>query len=157
MVDEDNGSEVPSDHTPAPRVVSFLLADRAEVSQNKLYVMGGNVDTFVVQGFPAIVQFGVATVTEVPYGFANKPVELIIIFEDQAGSELARVGVVMIAGRPDWLPLNVPQRIPFAVPQILLNIQAEGTYTIRSLLAGHSTKHMSFQVRSAETSDDAPQ
>jgi hypothetical protein len=64
-----SGSATSEAHTSLndlAEICDLILADRAEVSQNKLYVMGGAIDAFVSTTTPPGIQFGIAIIVRVP-------------------------------------------------------------------------------------------
>jgi hypothetical protein len=125
----------------------LLLADRAEVSQGKLYIMGGSFDTCVAASLPAPVQFGVALVIRVPWNETNEKHDLALQIVTADGQSIAEMKMAFNTGRPSFLGKGDEQRVPFAIPQISLALPSFGTYVVRTTVNGQPGPMVPFHVR----------
>ena len=80
-----------------------LLAEHAEVSGNKLYLMGGGWDTMNAAEAPVTARVILAGGVRVEWDETNEPIQLVVRVEDEDGLELFRVDGQMNVGRPPHL------------------------------------------------------
>lgn len=80
-----------------------ILAEHAEVTGHKLYLMGGGWDTMSVPEAPATVRIGLAVGVRVDWDETNVPVPLLVRIEDEDGQEIVRIDGQMNVGRPPHL------------------------------------------------------
>lgn len=130
-----------------PGLPFLLLADRAEVLQGKLYVMGGLLDVFLVQTEPAVISFALALAVDIPWNAANEQINIAVIFEDGDGREVARVGFGMMVGRPPQLRPGTTQRVPFAIPTLTLTVPRMGEYVARTTVNDQDGPRVPFRVQ----------
>ncbi len=129
------------------RIDFLILADRADVANGKLFLMGGVVDTFLVQAFPAQITFGVALAIEVPWNATNDSLNIRVAFQDEDGGELAAIDWPIVVGRPPHLRVGDVQRVPLALQSLMLTVPADGLYVASAALNGREEARVSFRVR----------
>jgi len=129
------------------RIDFLILADRADIANGKLFLMGGVVDTFLVQAFPAQIAFGVALAIEVPWNATNDPLNVRVTFQDEDGQELAAIDWPISVGRPPYLRAGDVQRVPLALPSLTLTVPVDGLYVASAALNGREEARVSFRVR----------
>src|SRR5665213_2398604 len=91
MPDEDRALTAGSNIDQAPEIRTLLLADRAEVLNGKLYVMGGAINIFYGLRFPTALLFGVALVVAIPWNHTNEDMKIAVVFSDADGNVLGRM------------------------------------------------------------------
>ncbi len=112
----------------------LLLAEHAEVTGAKLYLMGGGWDTMNVADVPANIRIMVAAGVRVDWDETNVPVPLILRIDDDDAQEVFRINGQMNVGRPPQLLAGTSQlsQMTFAVQA---NLKRLGGYRI-TLSAG---------------------
>jgi hypothetical protein len=123
-----------------------MLAERAEVSGGKLYVMGGAFDHALVPALPASLQFSVALVIEMPWLATNQQYRVRISFQTADGLELAALEWQLIAGRPPMLSQGDIQLIPVAFPMVGLTVAQPGLYVVIATLDNVENARTRFRV-----------
>lgn len=86
-----------------------ILAEHAEVTGNKLYLMGGGWDTMFAPEAPAQVRLVCATGVRVEWDETNLPFPIVITVEDDDAQEVFRIAGQMQVGRPSHLPIGSTQ------------------------------------------------
>src|SRR5262245_29404288 len=90
----------------------LILADAAQVSEGKLYLLGGGWDHLTVNALPAAQFVGVAVGVLVPWTETNTPHTLTLSIEDEDGNAvLGPLSVRVEVGRPASLPAGAEQRV----------------------------------------------
>ncbi len=112
----------------------LLLAEHAEVTGSKLYLMGGGWDTMSVPEAPASVRINLAAGVRVEWDETNLPVPLLVRVDDDDAQEVFRLEGQMNVGRPPHLPAGTSQlsQMTFALS---LKLPRFGGYRV-SLSAG---------------------
>ena len=112
----------------------LLLAEHAEVTGNKLYLMGGGWDTMTVPGEPANIRLMVAAGLRVEWDETNTAIPLILRIDDDDAQEVFKLNGQMNVGRPPQLLAGTSQlnQMTFAVQAQLKRL---GGYRI-TLTAG---------------------
>lgn len=87
----------------------LVLAEHAEVTGNKLYLMGGGWDTMTVAEAPANVRLTLAAGVRVEWDETNAPVPLLVRVDDEDAQEIFRLEGQMNVGRPPHLPPGTSQ------------------------------------------------
>ena len=116
-----------------PRVDFIILADRAEVLNGKLYMMGGGWDRITVVDFAQPTNLGLAVAVNIPWNATNQQHNLAVRVETLDTTELNTVQVGFTPGRPPVLRTAEAQRVIFALGQAI-TLPGPGTYTIKALL-----------------------
>ncbi|MEX0630636.1 MAG: hypothetical protein WEE67_01325 [Chloroflexota bacterium] len=78
----------------------LLLADYAEVLNNKMYLMGGGWDNFAPSSYPAEMRWGVAVGIRVPFLESNRPIHFVLTMRGDGGQEHFRIEGDLETGRP---------------------------------------------------------
>lgn len=125
----------------------LILADSAEVLNNKLYLLGGGWDVLRVRGeFPHERRCAIAVSVCVPWADTNQPHEVEVTVLDQDGNPIgARFTAQFEVGRPPGLPAGSDQRFQFALTTNL-KLTAAGTYVVEARIAGSDAKKIHFHV-----------
>lgn len=112
----------------------LLLAEHAEVTASKLYLMGGGWDTMSVPEAPANVRLMLAAGVRVEWDETNAPVPLLVRVDDEDAQEIFRLEGQMNVGRPPNLLPGASQlsQMTFA---LALKLPRFGGYRV-SLTAG---------------------
>jgi hypothetical protein len=124
----------------------LILADAAQVTSGKLYLLGGGWDVLTVNaGFPARQRCALAAAFRVPWNETNyrHAVEIVIATEDQ--QELARVQMQVEVGRPAGITPGVDQRSQVAM-DLNLEFKEPGTFVISARVAGEERSRTYFRV-----------
>lgn len=140
-----------SDLEPPTYRVTLLLSDAAQVSEGKLYVLGGGLRVIGPNPQPAAI----AMLIEVPWDRANVRHEwkLELLSEDgmpvMAGERPVIVGGEFEAGRPAGLTPGSSLIVPMAINFSALPAKAGSAYMWRLAIDGTSEPdwRLSFNVR----------
>lgn len=128
------------------RIEWLILADFAEVINNKLYLQGGSWNTLTVNtGFPAEQRVGIAASVIVPWNETNQQENLQIEVQSDDGAVLGKVGGGFKVGRPPDHPPGQDQRVQIAA-NITLKLRDRGTYAIIGRLGGEEEARTQFNV-----------
>lgn len=94
---------------------AFFLADYVAVENGKLYTSGAFWNRLNLSGFPAVANFGVAVVLNIPWRAHRQTHKFAIWFEDADGKRLpgdiggeftVEVAPEMIVGEPTIMPIT---------------------------------------------------
>ena len=122
----------------------LLLADRAEVLNGKLYMMGGAWDRRQIRDIDAPVSLTIVASVLVPWNLTNEPHRLRIRIEDEDGSPVPpEVEATVNVGRP----VNATQGQSFRATAVInnrWNLPRYGTYRVVASVAGHGERRVSF-------------
>jgi len=123
------------DTIPTPMEIDYMiLAEHAEVTGGKLYLMGGGWDTMHVADAPAAVRMMVAAGIRVEWDETNVQLPISLRVDDDDAQEVFRLDGQMNVGRPPTLLAGTSQ-----LSQMTFAIQAQfkslGGYRI-TLVAG---------------------
>ena len=125
----------------------LILADSAQIVGAKLYILGGGWDRLTVNSsFPLQRHLAVATAIRVPWNETNQKHSFEVVITDQdATIELAKVNGQFEVGRPPGIPPGQDQRIQMAA-EMSLNISKPGQYVIIARLDGRDEERYPFSV-----------
>jgi hypothetical protein len=120
-----------------PEVDYLLVADRAEVVNGKLYLMGGSWDRIQPQQFPHRMMLGIAVGVRIPFVFTEDQHTVAIEIQHE-GERQVGFEAKLTTGRPpgmSGMDMLVPMafNIPVAIP-------AEGTVVLRAAVDGHEPR-----------------
>ncbi|MEX1295378.1 MAG: hypothetical protein AB1Z67_04320 [Candidatus Limnocylindrales bacterium] len=125
--------------TRGPEVDYLLVADRAEVVNGKLYLMGGSWDRIQPQQFPHRMMLGIAIGVRIPFAYTDDQhtvaIELVHGEKRMIGFEAK-----LATGRPPGMAgmdMLVPMafNIPIAIPE-------EGQVALKAVIDGkHGRRH----------------
>ncbi|CUU59178.1 hypothetical protein Ga0074812_12568 [Parafrankia irregularis] len=138
--------------------LTMILCDAAQVSEGKLYILGGGWN--LIGPSPAPSALGI--LIEVPWDRANSPFTLQLELHDQdgapavqpgpAGPQPVRLEAIIEAGRTQDLAEGSPLQIPLAITLPPLTLTAGTRYRWEATMAGepeHDGWNVSFQTRPA--------
>jgi hypothetical protein len=131
-----------------PLVEFLLLADRAEATNGKLYVMGGGWDRVIppAPGVAVMVSFAVSVL--VPWNATNRDYTLSIRIEDADGQQLDfKADATLNTGRPPNAISGQPQRVIIAVPIVPLAFPKSGRYEAKAAINGEEMATVPFTVQ----------
>jgi hypothetical protein len=126
-----------------------LLADAAQVSDGKLYILGGGVTILWRQEFPA--PLGVVLVAQLTYGRTEADAGHVLrvrVLDADGNPVLPEMqGELHVGGAAPGLPANVPLAIPVLVPfPPLPVVQRPGAYSVEIAVDGRDVKSLPFAV-----------
>lgn len=114
----------------------LILADYAEIVNNKLYLQGGGWDRLMVNtGFPHKRSVGVATSVRVPWNDTNTEGHLRVSLATEDGQELGFFEGRFKVGRPANIPEGSDQRVQIA-GGFGVELKAPGGYVVTAMLNG---------------------
>jgi hypothetical protein len=126
-----------------------MLADRAEVMNGKLYLMGGAWDRLHLGNIDQPVPIFIAFCAVVPYTERDDDHRLTITITDPDGTQIAPpLAVGFKTGGPPQLERGGSQRLPFAV-EAVLKFPSYDSYTLRASIDGRteSDRTLTFWVK----------
>jgi hypothetical protein len=130
----------------------IILADRAEVINNKLYLMGGGWDVITVgTQFPVVHHCALAISFKVPWNETNQRHTISIEIVDEDGqTSLAKVGGQIEVGRPVGIRPGQSQRLQMGI-NIPLEFAKAGAYEVTASIEGQHVGGTEFRVLSNPT------
>ena len=124
----------------------LILADAAQVTSNKLYLLGGGWDRLTIgRPLPVTHQMAVAAAFRVSWNETNQKHAFEIEVADADGAEVAKLGGQFEVGRPPGIPAGQDQRTQIAV-NMGLPLKRLGTYVVVARLNGEERRSFSFNV-----------
>jgi hypothetical protein len=131
------------------RLTAAMLADAAQVSGGKLFVLGGGFDMIGSRTFPLVHRgLSVVLVAEIGPSDRNRDLELCIALLDEDGNEM---GVEskgsMRVGTPSSLPAGATSLIPLVVPFVGLRFEEAGGYVFIIRHDDQELARLPFRVR----------
>jgi hypothetical protein len=124
----------------------LILADYAQMAENKLYLIGGGWDRLTVNTkFPLQQNIGIAVSIQVPWNETNQPGNFEVSVQSQDGVSLATLGGQFKVGRPPDHPQGEVQRAQIAA-NLPIEIKEPGIYVIVATLEGQEMKRVPFFV-----------
>jgi hypothetical protein len=132
----------------------IILADRAEVLQDKLYMMGGAWSEIGVHDFAAPVPVGVAVSIQVPWNATTKQHTWAIAMQTADGETVAGVDGTFAVGRPPLIEEGTSQRalLAFTLPVLL---PAAGSYAVVVSVNGQESNRVRFRAHQAQPGPSA--
>jgi Family of unknown function (DUF6941) len=116
-----------------PSVDFLILADRAEVLNGKLYMMGGGWDRLNVGDFGKQQTIGIAVGLQIPWHATNQQHQLNVRIESIDNIELFTAQLGFTPGRPPVLRAAEAQRVIFAFAAAL-TLPGPGTFTVKAIV-----------------------
>jgi hypothetical protein len=101
----------------------LMLADGAESTNGKIYILGGGSDRHLASAFPTLLKADLAVGVLVDWGEANRQHAMTINIMDEDGRTAARMEVNFNVGRPATavpgqdLRVLIAVKGPFPIPQ----------------------------------------
>lgn len=124
----------------------LILADAAQVTSNKLYLIGGGWDQLTIaKALPVQHQMAVAAAFRVSWNETNQKHDFEIGVRDVDGLEVAKLAGQFEVGRPPGIPPGQDQRTQIAV-NIGLAVKQFGTYEVVTRLNGEEGRRFPFNV-----------
>lgn len=123
----------------------LILADAAQVVDNKLYLQGGGWDRLNIGTFPKPHAMGVALAIKVPWNETNQQhtFEIEIVTED--GNSVQKFGGTFEVGRAPGIPNGQDQRVQLAVNGIM-NFKGAGTFIVHARIDDGESRRVVFNV-----------
>jgi len=133
-----------------PEVDFAIIADRVEVVNGKLYMMGGGYDRiFTQEQMPYTFALSFAVGVLVPWNACNQEHRLSFAVEDPEGNNLGLGATVGFnVGRPPGMGQGETQRVMLAPPAAAVTFPDYGTYLLHVSLNGAADKRVPLYVRS---------
>lgn len=131
-----------------PSIDFFILADRAEAVNGKLYMMGGGWDRYFVQSFGQPIPISFALGILVPWYATNKQHTIGITIEDADRRPLPnfRLEAGFVAGRPAHITVGETQRIILALPTVPVQFERPGAYQAVARLSNGEERRVPFHL-----------
>lgn len=124
----------------------LVLADFAQVADNKLYLMGGGWDKLTINTqFPAQHLCSLAVSFRVPWDATNQRHNAQIEILSEDGASIASINGQFEVGRPPGTPVGQSQRSQLAV-NIPLTFEKPGTYVVIGRVEGQELARVPFNV-----------
>lgn len=133
------------------RLSSAFLADAAQVTAGKLYVLGGAFDTITARSFPAVHRaLSLVLVAEVGPADRNRDLLLVIRLQDEDGREtgVESQGTLRV-GAPLDLPPGGLSLVPMVSSFSNVRFAAPGGYVFVVAHEGREMVRVPFRLRSA--------
>jgi hypothetical protein len=128
------------------RIEWLILADSAQVMNNKLYLLGGGWEKVTLKNFPASHSCSVAMSFSVPWADTNQKHGFTVEIMDEDGQHLRQpINGQIEAGRAAGIPPGTDQRVQLSL-DMQLRIEKPGTFVIRATLADRDTASATFRV-----------
>jgi hypothetical protein len=134
------------------RLTSAMLADAAQVTSGKLYVLGGAFDTITARSFPVIYRsIAVVLVAEVGPADRNRdlPIRISLVDEDGADMGVRSEGNLRV-GAPSSLPAGASNVVPLVGAFGNVRFPKPGGYVFIVEHEGDELARIPFRVRSLE-------
>jgi hypothetical protein len=131
------------------RLTSAMLADAAQVTAGKLYVLGGGIDMIGVRSFPALIpSLSVVLVAEMGPGDRNRDLEfsITLVNEDGRPMGVGSRGTVRV-GDPSLLPAGSFSSVPLVGTFNGLRFEKPGGYVFAIEHDGKPIGRLPFRIR----------
>ncbi len=131
------------------RFTAAMLADAAQVSAGKLYVLGGAFDTISARSFPAVHRsLTLALVAEVGPADRNRDLDLVITLLTEDGDETGvRSDGRLRVGAPSELPAGAATLVPMTSVFMNLRFPKPGGYVFVVEHEGRELTRVPFRLR----------
>jgi hypothetical protein len=129
----------------------LILADGAQVANDKLYLLGGGWLAVTAQQYPVNHSMAIAIGILVEWMETNRQhsFKLEVRQEDNQNRVVASVEGAFEQGRAAGIPAGSTQRIQMAMP-MTIPLAAPGEYVVRLLLNGREAKKAAFTARTTQ-------
>jgi hypothetical protein len=126
-----------------PEVDYLLVADRAEVVNGKLYLMGGSWDRIQPQQFPHRMMLGIALGVRIPFAYTDDQhrVAIELLHND---TRMIGFEAKLATGRPPGMA-GMDMLVPMAF-NIPIAIPGEGQVTLKAVIDGASGRRHEIKV-----------
>ena len=133
----------------------LILADAAEATGGKLYLIGGGWDQLTVQKFPFQQSMAIAVSFRVPWNQTNEKHSFEIEVANADGGSIARVPGQFEVGRRPGIPVGQDQRAQFVV-NVNWAIKDAGGYVVICRLDGEERRRFPFNVVASPAAPAGP-
>ena len=124
----------------------LILADSAQVTSNKLYLLGGGWDRLTIaRPFPVTHQMAVAAAFRVSWSETNQQHNFEIEVTNGDGVEVTKLAGQFEVGRPSGISPGQDQRTQVAV-NMGVPLQQAGTYEVIARLNSEESRRFPFNV-----------
>jgi hypothetical protein len=129
--------------TRRPEIDYLLVADRAEVVNGKLYLMGGSWDRVQPPSFPHRMMLGIALGVRIPFAHTDDQhtVAIELVHDD---ARLVGFEAKLTTGRPPGMA-GMDMLVPMAF-NIPIAIPAEGQLVLRAAVDGRTPRRHEIKV-----------
>ena len=126
-----------------PEVDYLLVADRAEVVNGKLYLMGGSWDRIQPPQFPHRMMLGIALGVRIPFAYTDDQhtVAIELLHDD---TRMIGFEAKLATGRPPGMA-GMDMLVPLAF-NIPIAIPGEGQVTLRAAIDGYAGRRHEIKV-----------
>jgi len=134
------------------RFTSAMLADAAQVSAGKLFVLGGGFDTITVREIPAVHRYlAVVLLAEIGPADRNRELTVTIRLVDEDGHDtgMQAQGSFRV-GAPASLPAGATSSVPLVSGFGGIRFERAGGYVFLVEHEGTEVARVPFRVRSAQ-------
>ena len=126
-----------------PEVDYLLVADRAEVVNGKLYLMGGSWDRIQPQQFPHRMMLGIALGVRIPFAYTDDQHTVAIELQHN-DTRIIGFEAKLATGRPPGMA-GMDMLVPMAF-NIPIAIPGEGQVTLKAVIDGASGRRHEIKV-----------
>lgn len=126
-----------------PEIDYLLVADRAEVVNGKLYLMGGSWDRIQPPAFPHRMMLGIALGVRIPFAHTDDQHRVAIELQHE-GARLAGFEAKLTTGRPPGMA-GMDMLVPMAF-NIPVAIPAEGQLVLRASVDDRAPRRHEIKV-----------
>jgi hypothetical protein len=130
------------------KVEWMMLADAAQVTNNKLFVLGGGWERLSVgSDFPVRQRASLALAFSIPWAETNQRHTFTVRIMDEDGKEVhGAINGHFETGRPAGITPGSDQRVQAAI-DLALNLEKEGVYVVEASIGEQETSRTTFTVR----------
>lgn len=131
-----------------PSIEFFILADRAEAVNGKLYMMGGAWDRYAIQNFANPIPISFALGILVPWLATNRQYTLAITIENLERQPVPNFNLTagFVAGRPAHITQGETQRVTLAIPTVFFQVKEPGEYQAVARLSSGAESRVPFHL-----------
>lgn len=133
------------------KLTATFLADAAQVTAGKLYVLGGAFDTITARSFPAVHRsIAVVLIAEVGPGDRNRdlPIRIQLLDEDGAEIGIESQGNLRV-GAPSALPAGASSLVPLVSAFGNVRFPTPGGYVFQISHEDEEMGRIPFRIRKA--------
>ena len=136
-----------NDYTEEMAIEWLILADAAEVTGGKLYLLGGGFDRInIASPLPQRRRMALAVSISVPWASTNERHRLTLDFVDEDGNKQANVEGEFEVGRPPGAKAGQTQRIQLAL-QAELELKKFSANVVVGSIDGVESRRVHYNVQ----------
>ncbi len=134
------------------RFTTAMLADQAQVTAGKLFVLGGGFDTLTTRSVPAVHRsIAVVLVAEIGPADRNRDLEVTIRLVDEDGGETGvEANGKFRVGAPSSLPAGATSSVPLVTMFNNLRFEKQGGYVFAVEHEGAELARIPLRVRALQ-------